>query len=166
MSRGVAGAIKRKGGKIIEDEALSHGPVPLGEAIVTGAGALKARYVIHAACMMPGMPTTKDAISNAVRNSLLRAEEKGLKSVAFPAMATGVAGFPYAEDARAMLSEVISALSRPTSLELVVFAFIDDKACEAFMKELEKYKLLTTDSSLTPPVFDELASFKALGVTL
>jgi len=106
MGSGVAGALKRVGGNEIEAEALNRGPVSTGEAVVTGAGKLKARYVIHAAVMGQDLQTDAAKIRQATKNSLLRADELGIKSLAFPALSTGVGGFPIAECARIMINEV------------------------------------------------------------
>jgi O-acetyl-ADP-ribose deacetylase (regulator of RNase III) len=96
MGGGVAGALKREGGPEVEAEALAKGPIPVGEAAVTTAGRLPARYVIHAAVMGQDLRTDADKIQRATRNSLLRADEIGIKTVAFPALGTGVGGFPLA----------------------------------------------------------------------
>ncbi len=93
MGAGVAGAIKRAPGQEIESEALRQGPVPVGEAFVTGAGRLKARLVIHAAVMGTDLVTDTDKIRSATRSSLLCAEELGLKSIASPGLGTGIRGF-------------------------------------------------------------------------
>ena len=137
MGGGVAGAIKRAGGKEIEDEAIKQGPIPIGEAVVTGAGKLKARYIIHAAVMGQDLNTDAQKIEQATRNSLLRADELGIKSLAFPALGTGVGGFPLGECARIMLSEVRQYQNRKTKLERVVFALYDEPAYRAFEQELE-----------------------------
>lgn len=138
MGGGVAGAIKRAGGREIEDEAVKKGPIPVGEAVVTGAGRLKAGFVIHAAVMGQDLQTDADKIRQAVRNSLLRADEVGARSIAFPALGTGVGGFPMAECARIMLSEVRRYIGGRTGLERVVFVLYDGAAYEAFKKELEE----------------------------
>ncbi|MCK4428050.1 MAG: macro domain-containing protein, partial [candidate division Zixibacteria bacterium] len=106
MDAGVAGAIKRRGGKEIEDEAMKKGPIPVGEAVVTSAGGLKAKYVIHAAVMGQDLVTKEEYIKNATQNSLKRAEELEIESIAFPAFGTGVGGFPTDECARIMLDQV------------------------------------------------------------
>jgi len=103
MGAGVAGAIKRKGGNQIEDEAMKKGPIPIDEAIVTSAGKLKAKYVIHAAVMGQDLITNEEYIKNATLNSLKRAEELKIKSIAFPAFGTGVGGFPLDRCAQIML---------------------------------------------------------------
>lgn len=131
MGSGVAGALKRAGGDEIEREAKAKGPIDVGEAIVTGGGRLKARYVIHAAVMTQLLPrTSADAIARATRSSLGRAEEIGARTVAFPALGTGVAGFPVDECARIMVAEVRA--HAPGRVEEVVFAVRGDDAVRAF----------------------------------
>jgi len=132
MGAGVAGAIKRAGGEEIEDEAVAKGPVPIGEAAVTGAGRLKARYVIHAAVMGRDLRTDADKIRQATQNSLRRADELALKSIAFPALGTGVGGFSLEECARIMLDVVRSHSASGTNLERVVFVLYDEPAYQAF----------------------------------
>jgi O-acetyl-ADP-ribose deacetylase (regulator of RNase III) len=132
MGAGVAGAIKRAGGREIEDEAVAKGPIPIGEAAVTGAGRLKARYVIHAAVMGRDLRTDADKIRQATRNSLRRADELALKSIAFPALGTGVGGFSLEECARIMLDVVHGHSAAGTSLERIVFVLYDEPAYQAF----------------------------------
>jgi O-acetyl-ADP-ribose deacetylase (regulator of RNase III) len=132
LGGGVAGAIRRKGGISIQEECDRIGSIPLGEAAVTGAGALKARYVIHAASMSLGGRTTEQNLRLATRNSLRRANEKGLRSIAFPAVGAGIAGFPIRRCAEVMLEEVVRHLSGPTSLESVRFVLYDASAYETF----------------------------------
>jgi len=138
MGGGVAGALKRAGGQEIEAEAVKKGPIPIGEATVTGAGKLKARYIIHAAVMGQDLRTDTTKIRQATRNSLLRADELGIKSIAFPALGTGVGGFPLDECARIMLSELHQYAAQETRLEKVVFALFDQSAYQAFQQELDK----------------------------
>jgi O-acetyl-ADP-ribose deacetylase (regulator of RNase III) len=132
LGGGVAGAIRRKGGMVIQDECDQIGTIPVGEAAITGAGALKARYVIHAASMSLGRPTTEENLRLSTRNSLLRAREKGLRSIAFPAVGTGIAGFPVRRCAEVMLEEVVAHLQGATSLESVRFVLYDASAYQAF----------------------------------
>jgi len=132
MGAGVAGAIKRAGGQEIEREAVAKGPIPIGEAVVTGAGRLKARYVIHAAVMGRDLRTDADKIRQATQNSLRRADELALKSIAFPALGTGVGGFSLEECARIMLDVVQGHGASATSLERVVFVLYDEPAYQAF----------------------------------
>jgi O-acetyl-ADP-ribose deacetylase (regulator of RNase III) len=134
MGGGVAGAIKRVGGGEIEEEAVKRGPIPVGEAVVTGAGKLPCKYVIHAAVMGPDLGTDEEKIRAATKKSLLRAEELGLKSIAFPALGTGVGRFPYSKTAEVMIREVREHLTGESSLEEVVFVLYGKEAYRAFEK--------------------------------
>jgi O-acetyl-ADP-ribose deacetylase (regulator of RNase III) len=136
MGGGVAGAIKRVGGSEIEDEAIRQGPIPVGEAVVTGAGALKARYVIHAAVMATDLATDSEKIKAATKSSLLRADELGLKSIAFPALGTGIGAFPHSKAAQIMIDTVNEHLAGDTGLQEVLFVLYDGKAMEAFEQYL------------------------------
>jgi len=138
MGGGVAGALKRVGGKEIEDEAVKKGPIPVGGTVVTGAGKLKAKYIIHAAVMGQDLKTDAEKIRQATRNSLLRGDELGIKSLVFPALGTGVGGFPLDECARIMISEVRQYSAGETGLNRVVFALFDQPACQVFKQELDK----------------------------
>ncbi len=134
LGAGVAGAIRRAGGPAIQEECDRLGPVPLGEAAITGGGRLRAHYVIHAAGMHLGGGVSADSCRRATLNSLRRAEEKQLKSIAFPAIGTGVGGLEMAECARAMLSAVREHLKGATSLERVVFVLFDEPSLAIFKK--------------------------------
>lgn len=140
MGAGVAGAIKRKGGQHIEDEAVRQGPIPVGEAVVTGAGALHARYVIHAAAMGQDLVTSAELIRQATVNSLKRACELAIASLALPALGTGVGGFPVEEAARIMLEATLATLrtTSPAVLEKVVFVLFTPDAHQAFEAALAK----------------------------
>jgi O-acetyl-ADP-ribose deacetylase (regulator of RNase III) len=140
LGAGVAGAIRRKGGPKIEEECERIGPIPLGEAAVTTGGNLKALYVIHAASMRLGGRTTAESLRLATKNTLLRAEEKGLKSIAFPAIGTGIAGFPLEECARIMIGEVLEHLKSRSSLEKIYFVLYDDAALQVFQETYAKLK--------------------------
>jgi O-acetyl-ADP-ribose deacetylase (regulator of RNase III) len=136
MSTGVAGAIKRRGGDIIEYEAVRQGPVPIGTAVVTSPGTLACRYVIHAASLGPDRRTSVEAISAATRAALAQARTLGCDSVAFPALGTGVGGFPLADAADAMVRVVRDELERPGSIDLVVFALRGAEAYAEFQRAL------------------------------
>jgi O-acetyl-ADP-ribose deacetylase (regulator of RNase III) len=138
LGGGVAGAIRRKGGAAIQEECDRIGPVTIGEAAITGGGHLRARYVIHAASMGLGGRTTEQNLRASTRNSLLRAKEKDLRSIAFPAVGTGIAGFPMKRCAEVMLEEVRAHLRGPTSLERVEFVLFDDPARTTFEQELRE----------------------------
>jgi O-acetyl-ADP-ribose deacetylase (regulator of RNase III) len=134
MGTGVAGAIKRAGGREIEAEAVAKGPIPIGEAVATGAGRLKARYVIHAAVMGQDLRTDADKIRRSTQATLRRADELGVTSLAFPALGTGVGGFSLEECARVMLDAVESHAAGTTSLEQVIFVLYDAPAYQAFQR--------------------------------
>ena len=138
LESGVAGAIRRKGGERIQEECERLAPIRLGAATVTTAGNLKALYVIHAATMRPGEEATAESIRLATRQTLFRAEEKTIKSLALPAIGTGVAGFPVEECARIMLKVVLEHIKVRTSLEKIYFVLYDDTALKVFEDALQK----------------------------
>lgn len=132
LGAGVAGAIRTKGGAKIEEECERIGTIPLGEAAVTTAGNLRALYVIHAASMSLGGKTTAESLRLATRHSLFRAEEKAIRSIAFPAIGTGVAGFPMEECAKIMIKQVLEHLKSRSCLEKIHFVLFDDAALKIF----------------------------------
>ena len=130
MGAGVAGAIKRAGGEEIEREAVGRGPIPVGDAIATGAGRLKARYVIHGAVMGQDLRTDEELIARTTIRCLEVADELGVRSLALPAFGTGVGGFPVGDCARIMVG---AARDFPAqNLERVVFAVFGSDAARAF----------------------------------
>lgn len=149
MGAGVAGAMKRKGGVSIEEEAVAKGPVPVGEAVVTGAGSLACRHVIHAAAMGQDLATDGVKVRAATRNALLRAEELRLRSIAFPALGTGVGGLGFDAASRVMVSEVRRHLARGSSLEEVVFALFDEEGFSAFSRAAGRDKVVCLGDSIT-----------------
>jgi O-acetyl-ADP-ribose deacetylase (regulator of RNase III) len=130
MGAGVAGALKRAGGVEIEREAVAKGPIPLGEAVATGAGRLRARHVIHGAVMGQDLRTSADLIRRTTASCLRVADELGCASLALPAFGTGVGGFPLAECARIMVEAVRA--HAPRSLRRVVLAVFGEEARRAF----------------------------------
>jgi O-acetyl-ADP-ribose deacetylase len=132
LGGGVAGAIRRKGGDVIQKECNEIGSIPVGGAAITSGGKLKARHVIHAASMEWGGPTTSTALRSSTVHSLRIAEEKGLKTIAFPAVGTGIAGFPMQDCAEIMLREVAEHLKRGSALEKVYFVLFDAGALKTF----------------------------------
>lgn len=140
MGGGVAGAIKRKGGKSIEDEAMRLGPIPIGEAVATSAGTLNARYVIHAAGMGTDLRTDEEKIRDATLNSLKRADELGIESIAFPSIGTGVGGFSMEKAADIMLRTAITHIKGKTSLKNVTFVLYGKEAYETFERVLTAIK--------------------------
>lgn len=137
MGAGVAGAIKRRGGVEIEREAVSKGPIKVGEAVLTGAGKLKAKYVIHAAGMGQDLQTDTAKVQQATRNSLKLAEENGISSMAFPAIGTGVGGFPVKECAEIMIGEAMEFLQTSKHLQKVLFVLFDEMTAETFRSTLK-----------------------------
>jgi O-acetyl-ADP-ribose deacetylase len=140
LGAGVAGAIRRKGGPSIQQECDRIGSIPLGEAAITGGGALAARHVIHAASMSLGSRTSEENLRAATINSLRRAEEHRLESIAFPAIGTGVAGFPIARCAEVMLAVIREHVSGPTSLKRVEIVLFDRASLEEFERVLARMK--------------------------
>lgn len=132
LGGGVAGAIRRKGGERIQQECNAIGSIPVGGAAITSGGNLKARWVIHAASMQLGGSTEAKALRGATAHSLRIAAQKGLKSIAFPAVGTGIAGFPMKECAEIMLREVAEHLKGETTLEKVSFVLFDQASLDLF----------------------------------
>ncbi len=132
LGGGVAGAIRRKGGGAIQQECDEIGSIPVGGAAITSGGKLRTRYVIHAASMQLGGETTAQALRSSTAHSLRIAAERGLKSIAFPAVGTGIAGFPMRDCAEIMLRETLKHLGGATSLERVEFVLFDESALRIF----------------------------------
>ena len=129
---GVAGAIARAGGPAVQRESDAKAPIGLGEAVETTAGDMPARWVIHAATMRLGGPTSADVIRRATAATLARAEALGARSLALVAFGTGVGGFPLEEAARIEVEEVRRHLDEGSGLERVIFAIRGDDAEKAF----------------------------------
>jgi O-acetyl-ADP-ribose deacetylase len=129
---GVAGAIARAGGPDVQRESDERAPIGLGEAVETTAGDMPAKWVIHAATMELGGPTSADIIRRATVSALAKADELGAKSLALVAFGTGVGGFPVEEAARIELEEVRRHLDAGSGLERVVFCVRGAEAREAF----------------------------------
>jgi len=139
MGGGVAGAILRVGGKEIQEEAYRKAPVPIGEAVATTAGKLKAKYVIHAPTMeLPAMQTNKQNVRLATRGALECAKQLGVSSIAFPGMGTGVGGLSFKEAAEVMVAEAKNHIESGTPLKKIVFVGFDSALTEAFKNELTK----------------------------
>jgi O-acetyl-ADP-ribose deacetylase len=133
---GVAGAIARAGGPSIQEESDRVAPIGLGEAVATPAGDLPSRWVIHAATMELGGPTSADIIRRATAATLATAEELGARSLALVAFGTGVGGFPIEEAARIEVEEVRRHLAEGSTLETIVFAVFGSPARQAFEEAL------------------------------
>jgi O-acetyl-ADP-ribose deacetylase (regulator of RNase III) len=137
LGAGVAGAIRNKGGPEIQAECDRIGSIPLCEAAVTTGGKLNATLVIHAASMHLGGRTSEENLRAATRNSLVRAAERQVESIAFPAIGTGIAGFPMDRCAQVMLEEVRAHLMGATSVQRVEFVLFDGAALAAFRRAFE-----------------------------
>ncbi len=139
MGAGVAGALKRRGGVGIEKEAMSKGPIPVGEAVATKGYKLPAKYVIHAAVMGQDLRTNEGLIRKATYNSMRVGDELGISSIAFPALGTGVGGFPLDRCAEVMYDEVVKYKKEHpnTSIEKVVFVLYGESAYKVFKKVIE-----------------------------
>ncbi len=137
---GVAGAIVRKGGRIIQEESDKIGYVPVGGAAITTGGKLKARYVIHAVGPRMGEGDEDNKLRAAIRSVLKLAAEKRLKSIPIPAISAGIFGFPKDRCARILVGETGAFLkgNAATSLELVEFCIFDKEAFGFFEAEMKK----------------------------
>lgn len=138
LGGGVAGAIARAGGPAIQAECRKLGPIELGDAAITTGGKLKARYVIHAASMRLGGRTSADSLRRSTRRSLEIAKDRGLRSIAFPAVGTGIARFPLDDCARIMVEEVVAHARATSSLQEVRFVLFDGTAAAAFRREADR----------------------------
>jgi O-acetyl-ADP-ribose deacetylase len=132
---GVAGAIARAGGPELQRESSEKAPIGLGEAVETTAGDMPARYVIHAATMELGGPTSAEIIARATGSTLRKADELGCRSLALVAFGTGVGGFPLDEAARLMVAAVRK--HEPRSLQRVVFSVHGEEAERAFQAAVD-----------------------------
>lgn len=139
MGGGAAGAIKRAGGKKIEDEAIKKAPVPVGKAIATNAGILEAKHVIHAPTMkMPAMHIGAENVKLAMQGALECAEQLAIQSIAFPGMGTGVGGLQFEEAAAIMVKATKKHIDSGTCVKKIVFVGFRDELTNAFKKAIEK----------------------------
>ncbi len=132
LGGGVSGAIRRVAGDAVQDECTRIGTIPLGEAVVTPGGNLKAQWIIHAAVNPLGLWADAKSVRNAVRNALRRAEEKQVRTVAFPAVGTGAGALPVYRCAEILIDEVTKHCSGETGLDHVMFVLYDEKPYQIF----------------------------------
>src|SRR5207245_4715209 len=132
LGGGVAGAIRTRGGPSIQRECDAHGPVKVGEAAITGAGELRAHHVIHAASMHLGGRTTAESLHSSMDHAFRLAREHGVRTIAVPAVGTGIAGFPMDECARVMADCVDRALASGWQPEEIRFVLFGDWARRVF----------------------------------
>jgi O-acetyl-ADP-ribose deacetylase (regulator of RNase III) len=137
---GVAGAIVRKGGQIIQEESNKIGYTPVGTAVITGAGKLPAKFVIHTVGPRMGEGDEDNKLKSAVLNSLKLASEKGLKSISMPAISSGIFGFPKDRCAEILVKGALNYIKEnlKSSLELIEFCVYDDLTMGYFKKEFDK----------------------------
>ncbi len=138
LGGGVAGAIRRKGGPAIQAECDRKSPIAVGQAAITSGGNLKARFVIHAAGPQMGESDEDRKLKEATLNSLKRADEYRLKSMAFCAISAGIFGFPMDRCATIMLGSTIEYLRGSTDIERVVFCLYDTSAYHTFASEMQR----------------------------
>ena len=138
LGGGVAGAIRKKGGPKIQEQCNKIGGTFVGGAVITTGGNLKAKYVIHAVGPRMGEGNEDEKLRNATLNSLKVAEGNKLKSIAFPAISTGIFGFPIERCAQIMLQATIDYLKGRTGLEKVVFCLFGRASYEVFENQLKK----------------------------
>ena len=136
LGGGLAGAIRRKGGPRIQAECDKIGAIPVGGAAITSGGNLKARHVIHAASMRLGGSTTAQSLRSSVAHALRIAAQNGLRTIALPAIGSGIGGFPMNECAEIMLRETAKHFELPTPIEKVQFVLFDEETFAAFEKAL------------------------------
>ncbi|MFH0990296.1 MAG: macro domain-containing protein [bacterium] len=137
MGSGVAGAIKRRGGSQIEQEAVSQGPIDVGQVILTTAGSLKTKAVIHAAVMGQDLHTSAELIKRSTHASFCLAEQKQFHSISIPALGTGVGGFSLHHCATLMIGEAIEFLLGARNLHQIRFVLYNDEAKTIFEHELK-----------------------------
>jgi O-acetyl-ADP-ribose deacetylase (regulator of RNase III) len=138
LGAGVAGAIRTKGGPSIQEECNRIGHTAVGTAVMTGAGSLKAKQVIHAVGPKMGEGDEDRKLASAVRAALALADRNGLRSIALPAISTGVFGFPMDRAARITLTEIHRYLQGGTKIERVVLVLYDNDAFQTFRRELRR----------------------------
>jgi len=138
---GVAGAIVRKGGQIIQEESNRISYVPVGNCAITTGGSLKAKYVIHAVGPRWGEGNEEQKLRNAVKNTLILAAEKGFKTISMPAISAGIFGFPKEQCARIIIDEIAEfTKNNVTSLKEINICLMDDEIINYFNAEIEKLK--------------------------
>ncbi|MBN2589204.1 MAG: macro domain-containing protein [Sedimentisphaerales bacterium] len=139
LGGGVAGAIRRKGGPSIQAECDKIGGTFVGGAVITTAGNLQAKYVIHAVGPRQGEGNEDEKLKNATLNSLKVANDNNLKSISFPAISTGIFGFPIEKCAQIMLAATIDYLKKSTGIEKVVFCLFSKDDYNIFKNELQSH---------------------------
>ena len=138
LGGGVAGAIRSYGGPSIQEECNRIGPIQVGEAALTNAGNLKAKYVIHAAGPVSGEGEEEEKLHNATLNSLKIAEDRKIKDIAFPAISTGIFGFPIERCSEIMLKAAMEFMEKHEYPLEIIFCLYGQEAYSVFEKTLEE----------------------------
>lgn len=138
LGGGVAGAIRKFGGPSIQEECNKLGPINVGEAVLTGGGRLKARYVIHAVGPVYGEGEEEEKLARATLNSLKIAQKKKMKEIAFPAISSGIFGFPIQKCSEIMLKEAMDFLYKSDYPQEIIFCLYGQEAFSIFKNTLEK----------------------------
>jgi O-acetyl-ADP-ribose deacetylase (regulator of RNase III) len=138
LGGGVAGAIKKFGGPSIQEECNRIGPIDVGEAVLTGAGNLKARYVMHAVGPVYGEGDEEEKLAKATLNSLKLAQERKIKDIAFPAISAGIFGFPIQKCSEIMLKVAMEFLQKNDYPKEIIFCLYGEEAYSVFRNTLEK----------------------------
>ena len=139
LGSGVAGAIRRKGGPSIQEECNEIGGTFVGGAVITGGGALPAKYVIHAVGPRMGEGDEDEKLHNATVNSLRLMDQHHLESIAFPAISTGIYGYPIDRCAVIMLRTTVDYLKQTTTIKQVIFVLWTSSDFDVFARELGRY---------------------------
>ncbi|MBI9016281.1 MAG: macro domain-containing protein [Phycisphaerae bacterium] len=140
LGGGVAGAIRDKGGVTIQQECDIIGSISVGEAVITTAGNLKAKFIIHAVGPMAGEGNESEKLHKATLNSLKLATENNLKSIAIPAISTGIFGYPIDDCAKIMLQTTVDFLKKEDSKLKVIFCLFDYEAFDVFENDMRNYR--------------------------
>lgn len=150
LGGGVSGAVRRQAGAEIQDACTKLAPIPLGEAVVTAAFAMRCKMVIHAAVMPLGLWADAGSVRRAVANSLRRAEERGAKSLAIPAVGTGAGNFPAHKSAR-ILFEELSRHLKNSKLEKVLVVIFEEKVMKEYAEIFNEFKGALQGGPIPPP---------------
>ena len=138
LGAGVAGAIRKKGGPSIQEECNKTGSINVGEAALTGGGKLKAKWVIHAASMGFGIPTSARSLKQVTLASLETAKSKSMNSIAFPAIGTGVSGFPMKECSEIMMREALKFINDNDYPRVVKFCLYSESDYNVFVRTFQE----------------------------
>jgi O-acetyl-ADP-ribose deacetylase (regulator of RNase III) len=138
LTNAIAGAIHLKGGATIQEECDNHGSAELGQAVLTGAGNLPAKHVIHAVANYIGESPTPESIRSAIGNAMQVAEDNNIKSISIPSIGSEIGVLPANEVAEVMVGEVSGFLNKSDNIESVKFILLDSRTHDAFSEAVSK----------------------------